>query len=96
LWSATTPGKGSSQLALDRQLAKTYFDSMIALQKELGATGEISIETVLRAPGVLRIPEEQIAAEDAWPHVESSLKGRPAGTREDERTRGETPGQGSH
>jgi uncharacterized protein (TIGR00255 family) len=67
-------GKGSSQLALDRQLAKTYFDSMVALQKELGASGEISIETVLRAPGVLRIPEEQIDAEDAWPHVETSLK----------------------
>jgi hypothetical protein len=38
---------------------------MLALQKELGATGEISIETVLRAPGVLRMPEEQIAPEEA-------------------------------
>jgi len=65
---------GASQPALDRVLAKTYYDSMIALQKELGATGEISIETVLRAPGVLRVPEEQIAADDAWPHVESALK----------------------
>jgi uncharacterized protein (TIGR00255 family) len=67
-------GKGSSQLALDHQLAKTYYDSMVALQKQLGAVGEINIETVLRAPGVLRIPEEQIAAEDAWPHVEAALK----------------------
>ncbi len=65
--SASTP-------ALDRLLAKTYYDSMLALQKELGASGEISIETVLRAPGVLRMPEEQIAADDAWPHVESALK----------------------
>jgi len=67
-------GAGSTQLALDRQLAKTYYDSMLALKKELGATGEISIETVLRAPGVLRIPEEQISVDDAWPHVEASLK----------------------
>jgi uncharacterized protein (TIGR00255 family) len=65
---------GSSQLALDRQLARIYFDSMIALQRELGATGEISIETVLRAPGVLRVPEEQISIDDAWPQVESALK----------------------
>ena len=65
--SASTP-------ALDRALAKTYYDSMIALQKELGATGEISIETVLRAPGVLRMPEEQIVVEDAWPHLETALK----------------------
>ncbi len=67
-------GNGSSQLALDRQLAKTYYESMIALQKELGASGEIGIETVLRAPGVLRIPEEQVDADEAWPQVETSLK----------------------
>ncbi len=69
---ATSTGGG--QLALDRQLARTYYDSMIALQKELGATGEITIETVLRAPGVLRIPEEQVDTEEAWPHVETALK----------------------
>jgi uncharacterized protein (TIGR00255 family) len=66
---------GSAQLALDRQAARTYYESMLALQKELGATGEISIETVLRAPGVLRIPEEQVEIEEAWPHLESALKG---------------------
>src|SRR6476620_66229 len=65
---------GASTPALDRVLAKVYYDSMLALQKELGASGEINIETVLRAPGVLRMPEEQIAPEDAWPHLESALK----------------------
>jgi uncharacterized protein (TIGR00255 family) len=67
-------GGGSTQLALDRQLARTYYESMIALRDELGAKGEISIETVLRAPGVLREPEEQITVDDAWPHVEIALK----------------------
>lgn len=67
-------GTGSSQLALDRQLARTYYDSMVALQKELGAAGEIGIETVLRAPGVLRVPEEQVDPNDSWPHVEAALK----------------------
>ena len=65
---------GANTLALDRQLARSFYDSMIALKKELGAAGEISIETVLRAPGVLRVPEEQVQVDDAWPHVESSLK----------------------
>ncbi|MEQ1858367.1 MAG: YicC/YloC family endoribonuclease [Chthoniobacteraceae bacterium] len=65
---------GTAQVALDRPLAKTYYDSMIALQKELGAAGQVSIETVLRAPGVLRAPEEQVDADAAWPHVESALK----------------------
>ena len=67
-------GTAAQALALDRGLAKTYYESMLALQKELGATGEISIETVLRAPGVLRIPENSIALDDAWPLVETALK----------------------
>ena len=60
--------------ALDSALARNYYNAMLDLQKELKAAGEISIETILRAPGVLRIPEEQISIDDAWPHVESALK----------------------
>src|ERR1700742_2432012 len=60
-------GNAAQALALDRALAKTYYDSMLALQKELGASGDINIETVLRAPGVLRLPENNIAPDDAWP-----------------------------
>ncbi len=67
---ASTP----QNLALDRQLARTYYDAMLALQKDLGAGGEISIETVLRAPGVLKAPEEQVSPDTAWPHVESALR----------------------
>ena len=64
----------AQNLALDTNLARTYYRAMIDLQKELKAAGEINIETVLRAPGVLRPPEEQISVEESWPHVESSLK----------------------
>jgi len=67
---ASTP----QNLALDHQLARTYYDAMRDLQKELGAAGEISIETVLRAPGVLKAPEEQISPDTSWPHVESALR----------------------
>jgi uncharacterized protein (TIGR00255 family) len=61
-------------VALDTNLARTYYRAMMELQKELNASGEINIETVLRAPGVLRVPEEQLSVEDAWPHIESALK----------------------
>jgi uncharacterized protein (TIGR00255 family) len=44
---------------LNRQLAKAYLETFSAMQKELGLAGEISIETVLRAPGVLDAPEQQ-------------------------------------
>ena len=62
-------------LALDRPLAKTYLRAMRDLQKELGVGGEITIETILRAPGVLRTPEEQASPETAWIPVEAALKG---------------------
>ena len=69
------PGTTTAQnLALDRQLAQHYFNAMLDLQREPGAKGEINIETVLRAPGVLRTPEEQVLPEEAWPHVEIALK----------------------
>lgn len=68
--SASVP----QNLALDSNLARTYYQAMVELQKELNAAGEINIETVLRAPGVLRPPEEQISPEEAWPHVETALK----------------------
>src|ERR1041385_4770169 len=62
----------SQNLALDADLARTYFQAMVELQKELKAGGEINIETVLRAPGVLRLPEEQLSIDEAWPHVEAA------------------------
>ncbi|MEK0450183.1 MAG: hypothetical protein RL088_2451 [Verrucomicrobiota bacterium] len=68
---ATAP----QDLALDRTLAKSYLKAMTDLQKQLGVGGEITIETILRAPGVLRTPEEQASPDTAWPHVEAALKG---------------------
>ena len=65
---------GTPALALDRELARTFHESMIDLQHELGAAGEITIETILRAPGVLRAPEAEMQIDEAWPHVEAALK----------------------
>lgn len=68
-------GSESSQKpALDSALARSYYNAMVELQKDLKAAGEISIETILRAPGVLRAPEDQVSVDDAWPHVHVALK----------------------
>jgi uncharacterized protein (TIGR00255 family) len=64
----------TQRLALDTQLARTYHSAMLELQRELNAPGEISIETVLRAPGVLRIVDEQASIDDLWPNVELALR----------------------
>ena len=63
----------SAKTALDTALAATYYRAMLELQKELRVGGEIGIETILRAPGVLRISEEQVAGEKVWPHLEAAL-----------------------
>jgi uncharacterized protein (TIGR00255 family) len=58
---------------LDTALAKHYYRAMLDLQKELKTGGEISIETILRAPGVLRAAEEDISPKDAWEPLEKAL-----------------------
>jgi uncharacterized protein (TIGR00255 family) len=68
-------GSGSTRkLALDAGLARSYHDAMRALQKELEAPGEITIGTILQAPGVMRIPEEMLNADDVWPAVDRALR----------------------
>ena len=67
-------GHGAEAPALDAKLARSYYRAMLDLQKELGAGGEVGIETILRAPGVLRSADAAPEPEDAWPQVESALK----------------------
>jgi uncharacterized protein (TIGR00255 family) len=64
---------GTAALALDTALARSYHNAMLALQKELSAPGEITIGTILQAPGVMRSPEQSVDADQAWPTVERAL-----------------------
>ncbi len=68
----------------DVALARAYHRAMLGLQRELGVGGEITIDHLLRAPGVLRAPVAAIpdaepdrvtaAPETAWPHVAAALQ----------------------
>ncbi len=64
---------GDRKPALDTALARSYYDAMLALQRELNAAGDITIEQVLAAPGVLRFSGNSIDAAQAWPAVEQAL-----------------------
>jgi uncharacterized protein (TIGR00255 family) len=64
---------GASALALDTALARSYHQAMLTLQKELSAPGEITIGTILQAPGVMRSPEYSVKPEEAWPAVQQAL-----------------------
>src|SRR5438034_755308 len=67
-------GNGARNLALDTELARSYHEAMRALQKELNAPGEITISTILQAPGVMRFPEQAVCAEEAWPAIDRALR----------------------
>jgi uncharacterized protein (TIGR00255 family) len=64
---------GAHRLALDTNLARSYHEAMLTLQKELSAPGEITIGTILQAPGVMRSPEHSIDAAEAWPVLQQAL-----------------------
>jgi uncharacterized protein (TIGR00255 family) len=64
---------GTRQLALDTALARSYHEAMLTLQKELSAPGEITIGTILQAPGVMRSPEHSLDAGEAWPVLQQAL-----------------------
>jgi uncharacterized protein (TIGR00255 family) len=64
---------GTRQLALDTGLARSYHEAMLTLQKELSAPGEITIGTILQAPGVMRSPEHSLDAGEAWPVLQQAL-----------------------
>ena len=66
---------GARNLALDTELARSYHEAMRALQKELNTPGEITISTILQAPGVMRFPEQTLNAEEAWPAIDRALHG---------------------
>ncbi|MDQ6765193.1 MAG: YicC family protein [Verrucomicrobiota bacterium] len=64
---------GARKLALDTALARSYHEAMLELQRELSAPGEITIGSILQAPGVMRFSENNLTAEGAWPSVERAL-----------------------
>jgi uncharacterized protein (TIGR00255 family) len=64
---------GARKLALDTELARSYHQAMRSLQKELNVGGDITISSILQAPGVMRLPEETIVAHDVWPALDRAL-----------------------
>jgi uncharacterized protein (TIGR00255 family) len=67
-------GKSSARAHLNLPLAKAYATELARLAKSLKISGEISLEHILRAPGVFQTDEELVDAESIWPVVEKALK----------------------
>lgn len=66
--------KAAEQVELDEALAVAYLKAIQKLQKRTKLTGAITLDTVLRAPGVLKLAEPTWDADAVWPSVEAALK----------------------
>ena len=66
--------KVEEQVELDVALAKAYQRAIQKLQKGMKLSGSLTLDTILRAPGVLKLAEAALDAESIWPHVESALR----------------------
>ena len=61
------------KVQLNVALAKAYAKEIARLGRDLGLSETVSLDILLRAPGVLRTEEELSDAEGAWPAVRESL-----------------------
>ena len=66
--------KAADQVDLDVSLAKAYLRAIQKLQKELKLNGPVALDTVLRAPGVLKLAESAMDADAVWPGVAAALR----------------------
>ena len=66
-------GNTSARLHLNAPLAKAYARELNKLAKELKLEGSVTLDHLVRAPGVLQTDEEIAEAEDFWPAVEKAL-----------------------
>ncbi|MFN7138612.1 MAG: YicC/YloC family endoribonuclease, partial [Limisphaerales bacterium] len=74
--SVHSADKGAAgQIRVNLALAKVYAKEFQKLARELKIEEPLSLEMLLRSPGVLHSANEIDEAEDLWPAVEKALKG---------------------
>ena len=66
--------EGDGAVELDESLALAYLKALQRLQKRAKLNGAISIDTLLRVPGVLKSTEPTLEPAAVWPSVEQALK----------------------
>lgn len=67
-------GRNSARMHLNRALAKAYTQELRHLAKELRLEGNVSLDHLIRAPGVFQTDEQLVQAEDFWPAVSKALR----------------------
>src|SRR5438876_7797568 len=69
----TSEGTDAARAHINNKLAHAYARELHRLAKELNIPGTVSLDLLMRAPGVVQSNEEMADAEDFWPGVEKAL-----------------------
>ena len=70
-WTAKSGER--AQMELDRDLAKQYAKEYRKLAADLKIGGEVSLDTILRAPGVLQTSEKELDVESLWAPLRTAV-----------------------
>ena len=71
-WTAKSGPR--AQVEIDRNLAKEYAKEYRNLATDLKLGGEVSLDTILRAPGVLQTSEEELDVESLWTPLRTAVR----------------------
>jgi uncharacterized protein (TIGR00255 family) len=66
--------KVSARMHINLPLARAYTAELNRLARRLKLAGEVTLDQLIRAPGVLQTDEELVEAEKIWPIVEQALR----------------------
>jgi uncharacterized protein (TIGR00255 family) len=69
----TARGRDSARMHLNTDLARAYAKELAALAKQLKLKDAVTLDQLVRAPGVFQTDEELAGEEDFWPAVEAAL-----------------------
>ena len=67
-------GQSSARARLNLPLAKSYAAELARLAKSLKLSSGVTLDQIIRAPGVFQTDEELVEAESIWPAVEKALQ----------------------
>jgi uncharacterized protein (TIGR00255 family) len=67
-------GRETARIHLNKPMARAYARELARLARELKLEGGLTLDSLLRAPGVLQGNGELAEAEDLWPAVRKALK----------------------
>ena len=66
-------GKMSARLHINKSLAEAYAKELSKLAKQLKIPDTVTLDQIVRAPGVFQSDEELVDADTVWPSMEKAL-----------------------